>query len=114
MSKETITLSKKELDRVSVIKATIDKRVRQREAAWQLGLSVRQVKRLVRRYREGGAGGLVSGHRGKRSNNAMDPSVRPSVLTLIRERYGDFGPTLACEKLTELHGQHLSVETLRR
>ena len=90
MLKETITLSKKELDRVPVIKATIDKRLRQREAAWQLGLSVRQVKRLVCRYHEAGARGLVSGHREKRSNNAMDPSVRPSVLSLIRERYGDF------------------------
>ena len=56
MSKETIILSKKELDRASIIKATIDKRVRQREAAWQLGLSVRQVKRLARRYREGEPG----------------------------------------------------------
>ncbi len=76
--KEMITLSRKELDRVSVIQSTIKKRVRQYEAARQLGLSVRQIKRLARRYREAGATGLVSGHRGQPSNHAIRTGLYPA------------------------------------
>ena len=114
MTKEDIPLSKKEPDRVSVIQTTIYKRLRQHQAARQSSLSTRQIRRPVCRYRGSGALGLVSDHRGKRANNAMDPSVRPSVPTLIQERHGDFGLTLAYEKLAELHGYRLSIETLRR
>ena len=114
MNQEMITLSIGELDRVSVIQDVIGKRLRQHQAARCLGLSVRQVKRLVRRYREFGAEGLVSGHRGKVPGNARSASVRQAVLSLVRERYRDFGPTLASEKLLELHGQSISREALRR
>ena len=73
MPKETITLSHRELDRVSVIESIIAKRRRQHEAARQLGLSVRQIKRLVRRYREAGPRGLVSGQRGPTPGNTKAP-----------------------------------------
>ena len=109
MTKEDIPLSKKEPDRVSVIQTTIYKRLRQHQAARQSSLSTRQIRRPVCRYRGSGALGLVSDHRGKRANNAMDPSVRPSVPTLIQERHGDFGLTPAYEKLAELHGYRLSI-----
>ena len=114
MSEEAISLSKRELDRVLIIEAILAKRLRQREAADQLGLSIRQIQRLVRRYREFGAEGLVSGHRGKTPGNARSLSVRQTVLSLVRERYRDFGPTLASEKLLEIHGQSISREALRR
>jgi hypothetical protein len=39
---------------------------------------------------------------------------RETVLAIVRERYSDFGPTLAAEKLSELHGLDLGVETLRQ
>ena len=113
MSSEEIRLSMRELDRAGVIRQVVEGRLTQREAAERLGLSVRQVKRLVARYRTHGAAGLVSGHRGKRSNNAIDAATRREVLELVRERYRDFGPTFACEKLVELHGHRLSEETLR-
>ena len=61
-----------------------------------------------------GAEGLVSGHRGKTSGNARSSSMRQAVLSLVRERYRDFGPTLASEKLLELHGESISREALRR
>ncbi len=114
MTEETISLSKPELDRVLIIEAILAKRLRQREAAAQLGLSIRQIQRLVGRYREFGAEGLVSGHRGKTPGNARSASVRQAVLSLVRERYRDFGPTLASEKLFELHGESISREALRR
>lgn len=103
-----------EADRVAVVAQVAERRLRQREAAERLGLGVRQVKRLVARYRKCGAAGLASGHRGKRSNNAIGESVRRAVMELVRERYRDFGPTFAREKLVEEHGHRLSSETLRQ
>ncbi len=99
---------------MAVVTQVAERRLRQSEAAVRLGLSVRQVKRLVRRCRERGAAGLASGHRGKRSNNAIDASARREVMELVRERYRDFGPTFAREKLVEEHGHRLSSETLRK
>ena len=106
-------MSVKEADRASVVQAVAEKRLTQREAAVRLGRSVRQVKRLVRRYRAHGVAGLVSGHRGRRPNNALSEAVREAVLSLVREKYRDFGPTHACEKLAE-DGHEVSVETLRQ
>ena len=113
MSSVEVVLSMREADRAGVIRDVVEKRVTQREASARLRLSVRQVKRLAARYRDGGAASLVSGRRGKRSNNAIDPAVRREALGLVRERYPDFGPTFACEKLVEGHGHKLSAETLR-
>ena len=107
-------LSMREADRAGVIGQVAEKRPRQSEAAERLGLSVRQVKRLLARYRERGPSGLVSGRRGKPSNNAMAEAARREAMELVRERYPDFGPTFAREKLVEEHGHRLSVETLRQ
>ena len=107
-------MSGKEVDRLAVVRKVVAKRLRQREAAVQLGLSIRQVKRLLRRYRDRGAAGLVSRRRGRRPNNAMDAGIRREVMDWVVRRYADFGPTLACEKLTEAHGYRLSAETLRQ
>ena len=85
----------KEIDRLEVIREVLGRRLRQREAGERLGICVRQVKRLVRRYRELGARGLVSGHRGRRAPNAILPEVREEILAVVRERYEDFSPTLA-------------------
>ena len=107
-------MSGEEVDRLAVVRKVVAKRLLQREASAQLGVSVRQVKRLVRRYKDGGPAGLVSRRRGRRPNNALDPLLRGEVMDWVRKRYADFGPTLACEKLTEVHGYRLSVETLRQ
>ena len=107
-------MSGKEIDRLGVVRQVAARRLRQREAAERLGLSVRQVQRLVRRYRDDGAAGLVSRRRGRRPNNVIGADVRREVMDWVRKRYADFGPTLACEKLTEVHGYRLSAETLRQ
>ena len=104
----------REVDRLGVIREVVGKHLRQREAGERMGLSVRQVKRLLRRYRELGARGLISGHRGRKANNAIAPEVRAEILGVVRERYEDFSPTLAWEKLREVHGYGVSVETLRK
>ncbi len=107
-------MSAREVDRLGVVRKVEAKRLLQREAAEQLGLSVRQVKRLVRRYRDDGAAGLVSRRRGRCPNNVIGAAVRREVMDWMHKRYSDFGPTLACEKLTEVHGYRLSAETLRQ
>ena len=114
MGKEEGLMSVREADRAAVIRDVVKKRLGQREAAKRLGIGERQIKRLARRYRERGAAGLVSGHRGKRPNNAIDAGVRREVVDLVRARYRDFGPTFAREKLVEEHGHRLSAETLRQ
>ena len=104
----------KEADRAAVMRAVVEKRLKQREAAERLGRSVRQVKRLAKRYRERGAAGMASGRRGRPSNRAFGEALRREALRLVRERYADFGPTFAAEKLAEEHGLALSRETLRK
>ena len=114
MSKGTITMSQKELDRMHVIQQTVERRGGQVVAARQLGVSVRQIKRLVRRYRQHGAPGLVSSRRGRPSPREMAPERRGQILDVVRRHYADFGPTLACEKLAEQHGLVVSREPLRQ
>jgi transposase len=83
-------------------------------AAERLGVSRRQIERMTERYRNEGAVGLISRQRGKPSHNQLPQGLADRALRLIRERYADFGPTLACEKLLECHGVQLSKETVRR
>ena len=107
-------MSYEELDRVRVIERVIERRLTQREAARMLGLTSRQVRRLRRAYERDGREGLASKHRGRPSNRRLASELRREALASARSRYEGFGPTLAHEKLTELHGLQLWVETLRR
>jgi transposase len=111
---ELLTMSKKELSRLEIMQRLKDKRLTQKEAARMLGISTRQVKRLCRVYRKKGADGLVSQRRGKPSNNRLDAGLVREALDLIEEKYKDFGPTLAHEKLREVHGLVLSRESVRQ
>lgn len=111
---ELLTMSKKELTRLEIMQRLKDKRMTQKEAARMLGLSIRQIKRLWRAYQEKGSAGLVSARRGKPSNNRLDAGLEQRALDLIEEKYRDFGPTLAHEKLTERHRLQLSRESVRR
>jgi Helix-turn-helix domain len=113
LAEEVLSLSRKELDRVGLMQGLVEHRVEQAEAARQLGLSVRQVKRLLRSYRCKGPRGLVSRRRARPSNRRLPEVLKAEVLGLMRVHYSDFGPTLAQEKLTEVHGLRVSVETLR-
>ena len=106
-------MSYEELDRVGVIERVIEKRLMQAEAARILGLTSRQVRRLRRAYERAGPGDLASKHRGRPSNRRLACELRREALATVRSGYEGFGPTLAHEKLTELHGLRLSVETLR-
>jgi transposase len=110
---QLLTMSKRELTRLEVMQRLITKSLRQDEAACILGISVRQVKRLFRAYKEQGPPGIVSRRRGKPGNHRLDPLTVQKAIDLICEHYRDFGPTLAHEKLTEKHDLRLSRESVR-
>ena len=107
-------MSAKELDRLEVIQRVSDSRLSQVKAGELLGLTSRQVRRLCRALEAGGPGGLVSRKRGRASNWKLPAELQARVLGLVRERYADFGPLLAREKLAELHDLEVGRETLRK
>ncbi|KVV51873.1 integrase [Burkholderia ubonensis] len=111
---ERITMTMRELDRFKVIQDVADGKLKPWRAAERLGLTTRQIRRLVGRLQEHGPQGLVSQRRAKPSNNRLDPVTADRALSIIRDRYADFGPTLACEKLYECHDIRLAKETVRR
>jgi transposase len=111
---DLVTMSKEELSRLEVMERLDERRMIQRTAAEILGVSVRQVKRLLRAYRSEGAAGLVSKQRGKPSHHQLDAETGQAVLDLLKGRYADFGPTLAHEKLVEREGLQLCLGSVRK
>jgi transposase len=109
-----VLMSKAELSRVDTLVRVGRGELPVAGAASLLGLSERQVFRLLARFRSEGAAGLASRRRGRPSNRRLPDAVREAALAAVRERYADFGPTLAAEKLEELHDIRLSRETLRQ
>jgi hypothetical protein len=71
------------------------------------------VLRLSKAYQEQGATALISKKRGRASNRQTPTDIKAQALELIKARYADFGPTLAAEKLREVHGITVGRETLR-
>lgn len=107
-------MTMRELDRFKVIQDVVDGKLQPWRAADRLELTTRQIRRLAARFREHGPAGLVSGHRTKPGNRRLDGDLTARALAIIGDRYADFGPTLACEKLWECHGIRLAKETVRR
>ena len=108
------SLSIHELKRLQIIQQAMDKQITQKMAASILGVSHRQIKRLVRAVRKSGAQGVVNKSRGHPSNRRIADEIKDKILALCREKYHDFGPTFACEKLLEQDGIKISDETIRR
>jgi transposase len=111
--KDIVVMSIGEVRRLKVVQTAIDRHVTQIAAASMLELSERQVRRLVKVVREQGDKGVIHKLRGHPSNRRFPEEVRRRVLSLYQERYPDFGPTLATEKLLECDGIKISDETLR-
>ena len=108
-----IGMSTKEDNRLQELRKVHEKRQTIAQAASNLGLSSRQVKRLSKRLREEGRQGVISRKVGKMRNHRLPPGLKDITLGLIRDHYLDFGPTLAHEYLTEKHGLSLSVGSVR-
>ncbi len=109
-----LAMSTKELSRLEIIQRLSEKRMSQKEACQILALSTRQIKRLLCAYRQHGAAGLVSKHRGRKANNCLAQEVKRKALNLLKTKYQGFGPTLAHEKLVEKDKLQLSDESVRK
>lgn len=109
-----IRMSKKELNQIEIFEKLKRREIRQKRAASILGLSVRQVKRKLRRYRLQGPDSLIHKARGKNSNNQITQKKLDQAIKIVKNHYWDFGPTLAHEKLIKEHKCQLSLSTLRK
>jgi len=108
-----VTMTMRELDRLKCIQGLIDGQRKQHAVATRLGMTTRQVRRLVRQYEQQGPVGLISKLRNRPSNRRLKADVAEHAFGILRSTYADFGPTLAAEKLRERHGVYLAVETVR-
>jgi hypothetical protein len=109
-----MTVTMQELDRLKSIQAVVDGELQPIRAAERLGLTSRQVRRLMALYRDHGPVGLISKRRDQRSNHRLSSKIEEQVVQILREHYADFGPTLAREKLELRHGITVAKETVRR
>jgi hypothetical protein len=109
-----LIMSEVELARAEILRDLDADRLTIETAEQLLGLSRRQVFRVLKAYRSNGAQGLISRKRGRSSNRKMPEATRARALGIVRQNYADFGPTFAAEKLAERHQLIVSKETLRR
>ena len=114
MKTELLQMSGKEIDRLAIIQRLEARAINQLEAAKELTLDPRQVRRLQKKYRTQGASGLISKRRGRASNNQLSVECKTQAICLLKQHYSDFNPAFAHEKLTEAHGLKLSVESVRQ
>ena len=110
---DRVEMNQRERDVLKVMHGVIEGKRTQVEAARLLKLGVRQVRRLQRKLQERGDASIVHGLRGRPSNRRLGVALRRQVLRVYRQKYRDFGPTFACEKLAA-DGLTVGVETLRR
>jgi len=108
-----ITMSKQELDRYQIIARLLRKEINNTKAGELLDLCVRHIKRLKKEVKQLGPKALVHQSRGKQSNHRLPEEERTQIINLVKEKYPDFGPTLAQEKLKALHNINHDVKTIR-
>ncbi|MFH1421405.1 MAG: hypothetical protein ABIH42_01615, partial [Planctomycetota bacterium] len=96
-----------------ILHKVLSREIIQREAAKILSLSYRQTKRIVKKVKLEGDAGIAHKSRERPSNRRLPVEIRNKAIALYRKKYNDFGPTLASEKLAQLHRMRISVETLR-
>src|SRR5450432_4512924 len=113
METERITLNQGERDRLRVLHEINGKHISQMEAAQRLKISDRHIRRLLIRLRKLGDRALIHGLRGRASNRKLTPRWELKIMSRVRQRYADFGPTLAAEHLAQ-EGLSVSRETLRK
>ena len=102
-----------EIKRLHLIGQALERKISQKQAAEVAGLSVRQIRRLMKRVKVEGDRGILHRRRGKPSNRRMADKTKQRILGLFAKHYGDYGPTLASEKMQERHQIAVHPETLR-
>jgi Integrase core domain len=115
MKEGQLLMTQAERDRLVTLKKAKKKLITQREAAEELGLSIRQVKRLLYGLKKHGDKVVVHGLRGKRSNRKIGERIEQQAMKILSaEVYKGFRPTLAAEYLSKKHGIQASKETVRQ
>lgn len=107
-------MTSKELLRYDIVKKLIIGAINGTQAALQINLSIRQIKRLKARVKKQGAKGVIHASRGKEGNRKINNKIIEEIRKIIKDKYNDFGPTFAQEKLEEIHNIKIGVETLRQ
>ena len=107
-------MSTKEASKLRILTLLETGKISQKEAGQRMEVTPRQVRRMMKRYKAEGVSGLISRKRGRASNRKLSEESIIEAMDLIRLSYHDFGPTLAAEKLREVHHLNLSVETVRK
>jgi len=110
---DMLIMSKKELQRKTFLENVKCHRLNLLDVANRLEISYRQTKRVWKRFKEEGDKGLSHKGRGRMPQNAYPAEFKESVLNLYQEKYYEFGPTYAAEKLYEDDGIWINDETLR-
>jgi transposase len=108
-----ITMSRREAKHLHILHQALDKKVTQVTAAELIGLSDRQIRRMIKRLREEGDDGICHRSRGKASNHRIPKKIKAKTLKLFQAQYKDFNLAHATEKLSEVHGITINDETLR-
>jgi len=114
MENKKVTMTLKEIKRVEVMKLVESKQITGEQAAGMLGLSLRQTRRIIQKYRSGGATALMHGNRGKPSPHRLDEEKVDRIQDLLREHYGDYNTQHLVEILAERHDLHISASSLTR
>lgn len=110
---EYLTMTTKEISHYSIVKRLLEKQINGTQAAKLLKLSVRQTKRLKARVKQFGPKGLIHTSRGKPSNRRIPDKEKKKIAYILKEKYPDFKPTFASEKLLENHHIERDPKTIR-
>lgn len=109
----TLTMSRKEIDRVDILSRLLRKEINGTRAAVLLALTPRQVRTLKKKFATHGPTALIHRGRGRPGHARMPAKERAKIVALLHKRYSDFGPTFASEKLFELHNISRDPKTIR-
>jgi len=112
--REVLVMSIREMKRLKLIQASTDRQITQKSVSSRLGLSERQVRRIVKGVREEGDRGIIHRSRGRSSNRRLCDKLKEKVIALYTKKYPDFGLALATEKLLDLDNIRISEGTLRK
>jgi transposase len=103
-----------EIKRMHILQKMVEQQMTASQAAELLGLSLRQIRRLVAKYRQQGASGVVHGNRGRAPSNQIRQEVQSKILELAENEYRDYNDCHFTEELAEKHGIQLSRSSVRR
>jgi transposase len=109
-----VTFNMNEIKRLHLLQKILEQQMTASQAADLLGLSLRQVRRLVAKWRQQGALGIAHGNRGRTPSNQIKDHIRIRVLELAENQYWDYNDCHFTEELAEKHGLQISRSSVRR